>query len=150
MRTHTTAEFAKVYVRNGSAGRLSPFGAGGSAISENDPAVVALSAWQKPVDLHGIRGSGLDGDLAFPMISRGRLIGALVCGPKRDGETYAPDESDALLTLSHGVGGALDVLDSKAERGDSIAELRDSIRALSEATLQLPNAIAAQIRKTSS
>ena len=147
IRGHTTAEFADVLIRNGSAGSLSSFSGDGPAINENDPALVALNAWNKPVDLHRLPGSKISGDLAFPMISRGRLVGALICGPKRDGETYAPDESDALLTLAHGVGGALDVLDSKSEQpGDTIAELRDSIRALSEATRSLPDALADRLR----
>ena len=139
VRAHTTAEFADVFIRNGSAGRLSSRFGDGRAVSENDPVVVALSAWNKPIDLHGIRGSGLSGDLAFPMMSRGRLVGALICGPKRDGETYAPDETDALQTLAHGVGGALDVLDASERAGDPISELRDSIRAL-------PDAIAERLR----
>ena len=44
------------------------------------------------------------------MISRGDLVGALVCGPKRDGEAYAPDEYDALVELAHGVGTTFDTL----------------------------------------
>ena len=63
-----------------------------------------MKAWGKPVDLHLLYGSELHGELAFPMISRGDLLGALLCGPKRDGEGYAPDESDALLALARGVG----------------------------------------------
>ena len=148
VHAHTTAESAGLFIRNGSAGKLSPVFGEGLEISENDPAIVALSAWHKPVDLHGFKGSELIGDLALPMISRGRLLGALVCGPKRDGETYAPDETDALLALAHGVGGALDVLEAKGERlGDPlIADLRDSIQALSEATRSLPDAIAERLR----
>lgn len=151
VRAHTTAEFAEVFLRNGLAGHLSPSCDGAAPVSENDPAILALSAWNKPVDLHSVRGSGLSGDLAFPMISRGRLVGALICGPKKDGETYAPDESDALLALAHGVGGALDVLDSKGERnGDPIGQLRDSIRALTDATVSLPDAIAKRLRAETS
>ncbi len=41
------------------------------------------------------------------MIARGRLVGALVLGPKRSGESYAPDESHAMMHLAHSVGGAL-------------------------------------------
>ena len=82
------------------------------------------------------------------MASRGHLIGVVVCGPKRDGETYAPDETDALLAL--GVGGALDVLSAKSHGGDPMAELRDSIRALTEATRSLPDAIAERLRARTS
>jgi hypothetical protein len=44
------------------------------------------------------------------MVARGHLVGAIVLGPKRSGGPYAPDESDAILHLAHGVGGAFDVL----------------------------------------
>lgn len=59
------------------------------------------------------------------MISRGDLVGVLVCGPKLDGESYAPDESDALLTLAQGVGSALGALsaDSDRESGQILREL---------------------------
>lgn len=84
------------------------------------------------------------------MASRGHLIGVVVCGPKRDVETYAPDETDALLSLALGVGGALDVLSAKSHDGDPMAELRDSIRALTEATRSLPDAIAERLRARTS
>ncbi|MBV8198975.1 MAG: hypothetical protein JO263_12655 [Candidatus Eremiobacteraeota bacterium] len=150
VREHTTADSAEIFVRNGSATYVSGSGDGALEISENDPAIVALSAWNKPLDLHGLVESGLPGELAFPMMSRGRLVGALVCGPKRDGETYAPDESDALLVLAHGVGGALDVLDAKADRvpDPAIAELCESVRALSEVTRALPDALAERLRRS--
>jgi hypothetical protein len=107
-----------------------------------------LAAWNKPVALHGIAGSALRGELAFPMMSRGRLVGALICGAKRDGDDYAPDESDALLALARGVADALDVLDAKGARfaDPELVEIRASIRVLSEATLALPDAIAERMR----
>jgi hypothetical protein len=147
VREHTTAEFVEIFVRNGSTTYASASGGSTSEVSENDPAIVALNAWNKVLDLHGLAESDLLGDVAFPMMSRGRLVGALVCGPKRDGETYAPDESDALMVLAHGVGGALDVLDTKAERAHDpvIQELCESVRALSEITRTLPNALAERL-----
>jgi len=50
---------------------------------------------------------------------------ALVCGPKLDGESYAPDESDALLALAQGVGAALGALraDTDRESGQVLREL---------------------------
>jgi hypothetical protein len=97
---------------NGALARVDP----------NDPGIVALKAWSKPVNLHSLEDSQLHGELAFPMISRGDLVGALLCGPKRDGEAYAPDESDALLALARGVGTALDTLSQ--HNGDAIASLQ--------------------------
>ena len=66
--------------------------------------------WNRLIYLHDVSDTGLHGDLAFPMVSRCELMGALVCGAKRDGETYAPDESYALLTLARSEGTALDTL----------------------------------------
>ena len=148
VRGHTSAESAGIFVRNGTAAYVSTSGGDAVSVSQDDPAIVALRAWNRPVDLHDLAESKLPGELAFPMMSRGRLVGALVCGAKRDGETYAPDESDALLALARGVGAALDVLGAKAdsESDSAIGELRDSIRALSEATRSLPDAIAARLR----
>jgi hypothetical protein len=75
----------------------------------NDPAMVALRAWRKPIELHRYKTS-IHGELAFPMISRGEVVGVLVCDSKPSGETYAPDEKEALCEVAHGVGAALDVL----------------------------------------
>jgi hypothetical protein len=104
-------------------------------VSENDPVIVALRAWHKPVDLHAVRGSAVHGEFAFPMVSRGRLAGVLVCGAKPDGESYAPDESEALLALAHGVGAALDTLALKNDEtrrsvADELAELRGLIETI--------------------
>lgn len=77
--------------------------------SENDPAIVSLKAWRKSVDLHTLN-TVLEGEFAYPMVARGHLVGVIVLGPKRSGDPYAPDESDAISQLAHGVGGALDVL----------------------------------------
>jgi len=148
VRKHTTAKSADILVRNGSATYVSTSQREPVDLSENDPVIVALRAWNKPIDLHRTSGSGLSGEWAFPMISRGRLVGALVCGPKRDGETYAPDEVDALLALAHGVGGTLDVLEAKSGHfsDPALTELCESIRALAEATRLLPDAIAERLR----
>jgi len=147
VRRHTGASSADVFVRNGSSTYVSMSGKP-VEVDENDPAIVALTAWNKPVDLHRVDGSALHGELAFPMMSRGRLIGTLVCGSKNDGEAYAPDESDALVELARGVGGTLDVLEVKAgsDRDPALAELCNSIAALSEATRLLPDAIAERLR----
>jgi hypothetical protein len=71
------------------------------------------------------------------MTSRGNLVGALVCGQKRDGEAYAPDESEALLALAHSVGTALDTLSSHS--GSAIEAIREK-QALMLKELQKLNA----------
>jgi hypothetical protein len=106
-------------------------------VSENDPAVLALRASMQPIDLHRHAGA-LRGEYAFPMSSRGLLVGILVCGPKRHGEPYAPDEREALAKLASGVGGALDALTAGREQleaailglQDEFAALRDEVREL--------------------
>jgi hypothetical protein len=125
--SNTSASFIDVIARNGSLTYVSP---GGNEIGENDPAIVSLRAWHRSVDLHRIEGTEIHGDLAFPMISRGQLIGALICGAKRYGETYAPDESEALQAIAHGVGSALDVLEShRGVQERNVSELADAIAA---------------------
>jgi hypothetical protein len=101
----------------------SPHDGAGASVGENDPAIVALRAWQKPLDLETFAGSALAGQFAFPMVSRGNLVGVLVCGSKEDSESYAPDEADALMTLAHGVGSALGVLSAESAGGSVAAEL---------------------------
>ena len=85
------------------------------AIGENDWALLEMRAWHQPVELPGMH-SDLPGDSAFPMRVRGQLAGALVCAAKRSGESYAPDERDALRVLAHAVGVALDILEVEALR----------------------------------
>ncbi|HTA37474.1 MAG TPA: hypothetical protein VK760_00275, partial [Candidatus Acidoferrales bacterium] len=135
VRDHTTAQTSDILLLDGSAEYLSVSDPHGPQISENDPAIVSLRAWSKPLDLHDVSGSRLQGELAFPMASRGRLVAALVCGPKRDGEAYAPDETEALAALARGVGGALDVLDPRGEESTAAAldELVQLVRALPDA-----------------
>ncbi len=79
------------------------------AAPDNDPAIAALLERRKAVDLHSLS-TELQGEFAYPMIARGRLVGALVIGPKRSGESYAPDESNAIMQLAREVGGALHTL----------------------------------------
>ena len=119
---HTDADDATILVRDEAQGYVSRGDGSRARIDQNDPGIVALKAWSKPVNLHSLEDSELRGELAFPMISRGDLVGALLCGPKRDGEAYAPDECDALLALARGVGTALDTLSQ--HNGDATASLR--------------------------
>ncbi|HKE36350.1 MAG TPA: hypothetical protein VKB39_02910, partial [Candidatus Baltobacteraceae bacterium] len=112
-------------------------------IDENDPALVALRAWHQPVDLKETPGSALQGQFAFPMVVRGELIGALICGAKGDSEVYAPDESAALQALADGVGHALGHLghsngSTNGTLDGAIAELRAAIRDLRDLKTSAP------------
>jgi hypothetical protein len=136
VKDHTGAESAAILVRDGAASYVSASNGERVAVSENDPGIVAMRAWHKAVDLHSIPGTELRGEYAFPMVSRGELVGALVCGSKPDGELYAPDESDALLALAHGVGATLDTLSSRTDNAvESVREKLDVILKQQEALL---------------
>ncbi len=108
------------------------------SISENDPAIVRLRATSKVLDLHDVQ-TAIRGEFAYPMVARGRLVGVLVLGLKRNGESYAPDESDAIAQLAHDAGVALDVLLARgdAARDDVLDEIRIAARATYEAVAAL-------------
>jgi hypothetical protein len=122
-------------------------------VDENDAALVSLRASHEIVDLHVVQ-SQLVGEFAYPMLCRGRLVGALVLGPKSSGEPYAPDESAAIAHVAHGVGVALDLLGARPNGVEAeIAEALYSLQALSlaanEALRALPDAIAKSMREPS-
>lgn len=92
-------------------------------VSENDPALVSLRTDHARVDLHTLH-TAIEGEWAYPMVARGRLVGALALGPKNSQESYAPDESAAIAQLANSVAGALDLLGSSQEH-TVLHELRD-------------------------
>lgn len=124
LERHADASFARLALSNGN-GKY-------AEVSENDPALVSLRCWHRKLDLHGVD-TALQGEFAYPMVSRGRLIGALLLGPKRSLESYAPDESAAIEELAHRVGGALDLL-SQSNNNDEqlLAELKAMRRDISD------------------
>ncbi len=115
LELHASASFVAVLLDDGE-GRYGSY-------DENDPALVELRSVHEPLDLHS-RQTQIPGELAYPMAARGRLVGALVMGPKASGETYAPDESDAIAQLAHAVGIALDGLLLRSDQS------RDGVRAM--------------------
>ncbi len=130
VKEYANAENAEILVRDGANSYASVSNGAAAMFSENDPAFIALRAWNRPIYLHDVSDTGLHGDIAFPMVSRGELMGALVCGAKRDGETYAPDESDALLTLARSVGTALDTLTLR--NGDAAVSMQKTLALIVE------------------
>ena len=143
--THTDATSVGVFTNDGAGHFVNGSGAAltGQAISENDAAVLALRARHKPVDLEKYE-TALRGVVAFPMVSRGDVNGLLVCGEKRGGEAYAPDETDALETLAHGVGSALSAL---ADDVNSKAATRAILR---EMFTELREELVSEIRRQAS
>lgn len=130
---HGGAAFARFLIDDG----LERYG----DVGVDDPALVSLRARHEPIDLHGVE-TAVSGERAYPMAARGRLLGVLVVGPKRSGEAYAPDEDRTLAQLAQSLGGALDVLSSRApserseivERLDAIARMLSSLCAAVEGT----------------
>lgn len=124
LERHADASFAQLALGDGD-GKY-------AEVSENDPAIVSLRTWHRKLDLHGIE-TQFKGEFAYPIVSRGRLIGALLLGPKRSQESYAPDESAAIEDLAHHVGGVLDVLGHSASGDDSVlAELKAMRRSIAD------------------
>lgn len=128
LERHAGASFARVVLDDGNGFY--------GAISENDPAIVRLRATRGVLDLHTVD-SELTGELAYPMVARGRLIGVLTVGQRRSGEAYASDESAAIAEAAHSIGAALDVLSAK--NAASIDVMLEAIRAL-------PDTIADRLR----
>lgn len=91
-------------------------------VDENDPALVSIRANHKVVDLHTVP-TRLEGEFAYPLFARGQMLGVMVLGPKRSGESYAPDESDAIEKVASAVASTLDALRlGDPRRADALAE----------------------------
>lgn len=99
-------------------------------VGENDPALVSIRTDHRVVDLRTVA-SMLRGEFAYPMVARGRVVGALVIGPKQSEEPYAPDESSAIEHIAHNVAGALEVLQLKSSQSER--QITDALAALSAA-----------------
>jgi len=136
---HSDAERVALLLHERGGG----YAGGGLRVEENEPAMVALRATLERVDLHAHPGA-LPGEYAFPLVSRGELLGVIACGAKRSGDPYAPDELRTFDAVAHAVGIALGALDAQGSGGAAdgaalqfeIAALRAEIRALVEALAQ--------------
>jgi hypothetical protein len=117
LEAHTDAKSVSIVLDDG--GRY-------GGVGENDPAIVRLRSTHKPVDLHELS-SQLAGEIAFPMVARGHLVGAVVLDARGSGEAYAPDEAAAIAHLAHSAGYGLDVLASSSHQN---GELLSAINAL--------------------
>lgn len=141
---HTEARSAAILLLEGDHFAIRQGSANGVArIDLNDPAVLSMRTWHDAVDLQG-RSTAIEGEYAFPMLSHGTLIGILVCGAKKSGESFAPDEIDALNTVAHGVGVALVSLSK--EPTDSLESLRGAIIMMQESIASSHREIIAELR----
>ncbi|HXN08198.1 MAG TPA: hypothetical protein VN860_00915 [Candidatus Acidoferrales bacterium] len=119
----TGARFTAVYERSDGGYRLA---AGGDALPQtvdsDDLAFVRLRKGLSQVDLTDVPSAlGSDG-FAFAFAVRGQLVGALVCGRRVNGESYAPDEVTMLRTVAHEVGAELHAIRTRQH-----AELLDAV-----------------------
>ncbi|MDE2234221.1 MAG: GAF domain-containing protein [Gammaproteobacteria bacterium] len=80
-------------------------------VEADDPAFVRLRAGEHEIDMHGTESALGRQGYAFPMSVRGRLIGALACGP-RPAEQYTVDERQLLAHVARQVGAAIHTLRS--------------------------------------
>lgn len=114
--THAGSTTIYLHASNGSFIPAKSTLDGPSAIDENDWTALRLRTWLDSVDLDGTE-TAMPGRLALPMVVRGELLGILTLGKKSTNEEFAPDEREALQTLAHSVGMAIDAL--------AVATLRD-------------------------
>jgi hypothetical protein len=125
VRTHTNAIGAAILMNGDGAYRnVRAYGNVPQFAGENDPAILALKAWHEPLDPHRYE-TALAGDLALPIVARGYLHGVILFEQRESGESYAPDEIDALAEFAHGIGSAYDALKGRA------AELNATVAAIS-------------------
>lgn len=125
---HTDARGVGVYLADEKCARVirttnTDFPA---SVDIDDPLLVKLRRWNEPVDTHDVQTVFPDG-MVFPMCARGRVIGALACGAKRDYSAFDPDERASILEVARGVGAALDALAS--DDRDSLRTLGDTLAA---------------------
>ena len=90
------------------AGKVDGLAAG---LDANNPALVRLRAQHQPVEPdHNPDAGGLPAALLLPMTHGQGVTGFAALGSKPTGETYRPDEKEALAHAAHQVGLALHVL----------------------------------------
>jgi hypothetical protein len=105
----------------------------------DDPAMVTLRATHKPIDLSAVDSTTIEGEWAYPLVARGRMLGALVLGPKRCSESYAPDESEAIMRVAHSVASALEI--GKVQTDGAMERIRELLE-------MLPDRLAERLKTT--
>ncbi len=108
---HMSTAGCAVYLWRGAyTAEASSFDERLESVPLNDPLPVRLRSTSTYADPRTLESSA-PGELAFPMIARGELIGFLALAPKRF--TYEPDDLQALHDLTEATGLALITLDSE-------------------------------------
>ena len=109
-RRLTGAQHVVVYERNGES--LTPIAASPEnpsmmPVNIDDPVVVRMRSALAPVELGTLRSTLGSGGTLFPMLARGRVVGAIACGSKSGRQAYDPDERRLLSDLAHEAGTSL-------------------------------------------
>ena len=78
----------------------------------DDPVVVRMRSALTEVDLGSLPSTMGNDGVVFPMLARGRIVGALACGNKPGHEAYDSDERKLLFDLAHEAGTSLLLLRS--------------------------------------
>ena len=105
LREYSGAAAAALYVHDAGGAlrrRASTMDGAPGLLAPTHPLTVALRASQKPRHLDAQ--AGVPAVLALPMSARGRLVGAVLMGPKPDDDPYRPDEVAQLATSVQHVG----------------------------------------------
>ncbi len=109
--THMSTAGSAAYLWRGAyAPEASSFETSMERVTLHDPLAIRLRSSSLPADPRAL-GSAAAGELAFPMIARGELVGFLTLSPKRI--EYEPEDLHALSALTEAAGLALVTLDSE-------------------------------------
>ena len=115
LRARVESDYAAIYTLDGSSYALvTPNAPAPPLLPPHDFAVLRLRRWHEPFECDE-PGHPLRAALLMPMTARAELVGFIVCGPKRDGTHYLPEEVQALSALTHRVGSAFALLTYAAE-----------------------------------
>lgn len=129
VRENIEGTYAAIYLEENGSYRLARGAHVPEILGVNDPAIVRLRRWNEPFELE-FGEHALSEALLLPMTVRGALLGALVCGPKRERTHYLGEEVDALGLVAHRVGTAYELLTREAPaEGIDLGVLRELIRA---------------------
>ncbi len=105
-------------------------------VGVDDLAFVRLRARLLQVDLGDVT-SALGSDaVAFALVVRGQLIGALLCGRRTNGESYAPDEIRMVRDAAHAIAAELYAIRAR-ERAELLVAVTSGAVDLETARIQL-------------
>jgi hypothetical protein len=93
-----------------------------NTVEPDDPAFVRLRRRLSQVDLADVSSALGTDAIAFAFAVRGQLIGALLCGRRANGESFAPDEIAAVQKVAHEIGAELNAIRAR-ERAEVLGAL---------------------------